>query len=268
MDTDDLYDDLCVRYSLLWINGLTESFRDAWSRFSRTCSGFLPRMPRPLFHWWLGWVPVPTFQVLSLISSMVRLSLLPPVVIYYMLVFYNAVNTYTRYMLFGANTFTFTNHFMGDFLSFWVLESSLLRAFVKWIYAGVSQFDPDTSYADMFLPRMFPFYRWPGIYLILEGCGATCASVSLAGHSSVVCTFRDDTLLHNFAKQLAAAGYETSAASKIASAVYILLALGAAFATTTVYCFFIMNITRPYMFSTDELLLVIAGVWCGWNTVA
>ena len=135
MEVDYTTHDLCFPSSFIWIHALRHTSSNAIARLSRALSTDLSINHHPRVHWWFRIIPVPTFQMLVLVVK----TILRSIGVFLMTIFYannyfNTLFNYGVYMIFGANTFTYSDYFIGDLLAFWGLQNGRFKAMVEWFY--------------------------------------------------------------------------------------------------------------------------------------
>lgn len=180
----------------------------------------------------------------------------------------NTLLTHGVYMMFGANTFTFSNYFIGDLLAFWGLKNGHFRAMVEWLYKQRMIHQPyDLSLKEAFL-HVLPIMFWTKVDFVVVSCGASCTGLSVHNETLVNCQFRNETLIHGISHHLNQAGFSPQASSKLASATFIAVAIWAAFVTMSILCFSTVNMFRSPAVNGQLVPSVVASIWKGWSRIA
>lgn len=257
--------DLGFESSFFWVYAISTTVERACTRLSELWRAQTLQLSRPRIRWWFRYFPAPTLQLLSsVIRVFFRSIFMVMWAAFYLFSMMDSINTYSMYMFFGANTVAASTNFIGDLFAFWGLSSTVLLAFVEWFHRAASVDLPFSSYIEG-AKSLLRFMFLNKLYLIVQGSGATCITDE---SKNVTCTFRNETLLHTMADQLTETGFSKAASSGIASAGFLILVVGAAFVTISIYCFSIVNIILSYSRNGEDIISTVSDMWNGWSKVA
>lgn len=269
MEVDYTTHDLCFPSSFIWIHALRHTSSNAIARLSRALSTDLSINHHPRVHWWFRIIPVPTFQMLVLVVK----TILRSIGVFLMTIFYanNYLNTlfnYGVYMIFGANTFTYSDFFIGDLLAFWGLQNGRFKAMVEWFYKERILHEPNIHSFKDALVQIVPILFLSKVDFVVASCGASCTGLSTDNDTFVSCQFKNETLIHGISLHLSQAGYSPQASSKLASVTFISVAICAAFFTISILCFAMVNLFRSPVMNGHLLPSMVVSIWKGWSQIA
>lgn len=241
-------------------------FSNAKANISRTLSTNFHINHQPRFHWWFRTIPVPTLQIMILVLKTILRGM--GVLILALIYANQCMNTlvsYGMYMVFGANTFTFSNNFIGDLLAFWGLQNSHFKAMVEWLYMQRIIHEPhDLSMKEVIL-KVVPYMFWSKVDNLVASCGASCTGLSVHNDTFVDCQFQNETLIHGISNHLNQAGFSPQVSSNLASATFLSVSIWAGFVTMCVFCFSAVNAFNSPVLYGHLVSLAVAGIWKGWS---
>ena len=268
MEVDYASHDLNFPNAFIWIHLLRDLVSEAKTRISRTLSANLSINDLPRVHWWFRIIPVPTFQMLVLVMETVLRSIgLFITAMLYVDQYCNTLFINGIYLIFGANTFTFSDYFIGDLLAFWGLQSDHYKAMVEWLYKQQIIHRPSGQILTR-LRHVLPYMFWSKVNFVVASCGASCTAISVYNDTLVSCQFKNETLIHGIFNHLNQAGFSPQVSSTLASTTFISIAIWAAFVTISIVFFSSVNMLRSPAVNGHLLPSVVAGIWKGWSQIA
>lgn len=244
-------------------------FSDAKARISRTLSNNFHINHQPRFHWWFRIIPVPTLQIVVLVLKTILRSMgVLIIALMYANQYMNALLSHGMYMIFGANTFTFSNNFIGDLLAFWGLQNSHFKAMVEWLYMQRIIHEPhDLSVKEVIL-KVVPYMFWSKFDILVASCGASCTGLTVHNDTFVDCQFQNETLVHGISNHLNQAGFSPQASSNLASATFLSLSIGAGLVTMCILCFSAVNVFNSPVLYGHLVPQAVASMWKGSSQIA
>lgn len=244
-------------------------FSDAKARISRTLSNNFHINHQPRFHWWFRIIPVPTLQIVVLVLKTILRSMgVLIIALMYANQYMNALLSHGMYMIFGANTFTFSNNFIGDLLAFWGLQNSHFKAMVEWLYMQRIIHEPhDLSVKEVIL-KVVPYMFWSKFDILVASCGASCTGLTVHNDTFVDCQFQNETLVHGISNHLNQAGFSPQASSNLASATFLSVSIGAGLVTMCILCFSAVNVFNSPVLYGHLVPQAVASMWKGSSQIA
>ncbi|EDK41326.2 predicted protein [Meyerozyma guilliermondii ATCC 6260] len=265
MEVDYATHDLNFSNAFIWIEMLQDIVSEAKARFSRTLNANLSINHHPRIHWWFRVIPVPSFQMLVLVMEMVVRSMgLIITAMLYANHYYDTILYYGAYMIFGANTFTFSDYFVGDLFAFWGSQNSRFKSMVEYVYKQQIIHQPSGRFLKR-LRQVFPYMFWSKVNFVVTSSGASCTAISDHNDTFVSCQFRNETFIHGIFNNLNQAGFSPQASSTLASTTFISVALWAAFFTISIFFFSTVNILRSPVVNGQHVSSAVAGIKRGWS---
>ena len=268
MEVDYATHDLNFSNAFIWIEMLQAIVSEAKARFSRHLNANLSINHHPRVHWWFRIIPVPSFQMLVLVMEMVVRSMgLIITAMLYANHYYDTILYYGAYMIFGANTFTFSDYFVGDLFAFWGLQDNRFKSMVEYVYKQQIIHEPSGRFFKR-LRQVLPYMFWSKVNFVVASSGASCTAISDHNDTFVSCQFKNETLIHGISHHLSQAGYSPQASSKLASVTFISVAICAAFFTISILCFAMVNLFRSPVMNGHLLPSMVVSIWKGWSQIA